>query len=114
MTIEWQDLTPAHLLLVRLLAGPAGEVYAVGDDDQTIYGYTGASPRWLVDFERWFPGAADHRLTVNYRCPPAVVAAASSLLTSRTRRLSAEQPSRWSASSMPARKCTMFSGGMSS
>jgi len=78
---EFQDLTPAHLLLVRLLAGPAAEVYAVGDDDQTIYGYTGASPRWLVDFERWFPGAADHRLTVNYRCPPAVVAAASSLLT---------------------------------
>ncbi len=78
---EFQDLTPAHLLLVRLLAGPAAEVYAVGDDDQTIYGYTGASPRWLVDFERWFPGAADHRLTVNYRCPPAVVAAASSLLS---------------------------------
>ncbi len=87
---EFQDLTPAHLLLVRLLAGPAAEVYAVGDDDQTIYGYTGASPRWLVDFERWFPGAADHRLTVNYRCPPAVVAAASSLLTHNRYRVTKE------------------------
>jgi DNA helicase-2/ATP-dependent DNA helicase PcrA len=78
---EFQDLTPAHLLLVRLLAGPAAEVFGVGDDDQTIYGYTGASPRWLVDFERFFPGAHDHPLTVNYRCPPSVVDAAVNLLT---------------------------------
>ncbi len=77
---EFQDLTPAHLLLVRLLAGPAGELYAVGDDDQTIYGYSGASPEWLVGFEQFFPGAADHRLTVNYRCPADVVAAADNLL----------------------------------
>ena len=78
---EFQDLTPAHLLLIRLLAGPAGAVYGVGDDDQTIYGYAGATPRWLVDFTNWFPGAATHSLEVNYRCPPPVVTAASNLLT---------------------------------
>ncbi|MGI9612942.1 MAG: ATP-dependent helicase, partial [Acidimicrobiales bacterium] len=78
---EFQDLTPAHLLLIRLLAGPAAEVVAVGDDDQTIYGYSGASPQWLVEFDRFFPGAADHPLTVNYRCPPEVVTAAANLLT---------------------------------
>jgi DNA helicase-2/ATP-dependent DNA helicase PcrA len=78
---EFQDLTPAHLLLVRLLAGPAGVVFGVGDDDQTIYGYAGATPRWLVDFARWFPGSAAHALEVNYRCPPAVVTAAANLLT---------------------------------
>ncbi|MEM9135382.1 MAG: ATP-dependent DNA helicase UvrD2 [Actinomycetota bacterium] len=81
MIDEFQDLTPAHLLLVRLLAGPAAEVFAVGDDDQTIYGYSGASPEWLVDFDRYFPGAADHRLTVNYRCPPTVIDAAVNLLS---------------------------------
>jgi DNA helicase-2/ATP-dependent DNA helicase PcrA len=53
---EFQDLTPAHMLLIRLLTGPAGAVFAVGDDDQTIYGYAGATPRWLVDFGTWFPG----------------------------------------------------------
>ena len=84
---EFQDLTPAHLLLIRLLAGPAAEVFAVGDDDQTIYGYTGASPRWLVDFEAFFPGAADHPLTVNYRCPPAVVTAAVNLLSHNEHRV---------------------------
>ncbi len=41
---EFQDLTPAHLLLVRLLAAPGGAVFGVGDDDQTIYGYNGADP----------------------------------------------------------------------
>ena len=78
---EFQDLTPAHLLLIRLLTGPAGAVFAVGDDDQTIYGYAGATPRWLVDFGHWFPGAAMHSLEVNYRCPTPVVMAASNLLT---------------------------------
>ena len=85
---EFQDLTPAHMLLIRLLAGPAGAVFAVGDDDQTIYGYAGATPRWLVDFNRWFPGSADHPLEVNYRCPPAVVGAASRLLTRNSLRVS--------------------------
>ena len=41
---EFQDLTPAHLLLIRLLAGPCGEVFGVGDDDQTIYGYAARRP----------------------------------------------------------------------
>jgi DNA helicase-2/ATP-dependent DNA helicase PcrA len=78
---EFQDLTPAHMLLIRLLTGPAGSVFAVGDDDQTIYGYAGATPRWLVDFGRWFPGAGLLPLEVNYRCPAPVVEAASNLLT---------------------------------
>lgn len=78
---EFQDLTPAHLLLLRVLSGPAGAVFGVGDDDQTIYGYAGATPRWLVDFERWFPGSASHALEVNYRCPPEVVTSAANLLS---------------------------------
>ncbi len=78
---EFQDLAPAHLLLVRLLSAPTYDCFGVGDDDQTIYGYVGASPDWLVRFDRWFPGAGDHPLTINYRCAPGVVTAASNLLT---------------------------------
>jgi DNA helicase-2/ATP-dependent DNA helicase PcrA len=85
---EFQDLTPAHMLLIRLLTGPAGSVFAVGDDDQTIYGYAGATPRWLVDFGRWFPGASLLPLEVNYRCPAPVVQAASNLLTRNALRVS--------------------------
>ncbi len=77
---EFQDLTPAFLLLVRLVAGPSLQVFAVGDDDQTIYSYAGATPEHLTTFDRWFPGATHHALEVNYRCPPAVVDGAVRLL----------------------------------
>ena len=87
---EFQDLTPAHLLMIRLLGGPRAEVFGVGDDDQTIYGYSGASPRWLIEYERWFPGATRHLLHVNYRCPPAVVEAASNLLSHNRHRIDKE------------------------
>jgi DNA helicase II / ATP-dependent DNA helicase PcrA len=78
---EFQDLTPAHMLLLRLLAGPMLSIFAVGDDDQTIYGYAGATPEWLIEFEDHVPDAAHHALEVNYRCPVPVVTAASNLLT---------------------------------
>ena len=77
---ELQDLTPAHVLLVRLAAGPASDVFAVGDDDQSIYGHVGADPRFLIDYASYFPAAAEHALEVNYRCPAAVTVAAGTLL----------------------------------
>lgn len=84
---EFQDLTPAHVLLIRLLAGPSGDVFGVGDDDQVIYGYAGADPDFLIRFDHYFPGAATHQLEVNYRCPPAVVDAAGKLLSHNRRRV---------------------------
>jgi len=78
---EYQDLNPAHMLLLRLLAGPALPIFGVGDDDQTIYGYSGATPQWLVRFDHYIPGSTHHALSTNYRCPVPVVAAASNLLT---------------------------------
>ncbi len=78
---EFQDLTPAYLLLLRLLASPGLNVFGVGDDDQTIYGYAGADPRFLIEFDRYFPGAGSAGLTINYRCPSEVVTAASHLLS---------------------------------
>jgi DNA helicase-2/ATP-dependent DNA helicase PcrA len=84
---EFQDLTPAHLLLIRLLSSAGGAVFGVGDDDQTIYGYNGADPAWLIDFDRWFPGAGDHPLEVNYRCPAGVVEVADRLLRHNRRRV---------------------------
>jgi DNA helicase-2/ATP-dependent DNA helicase PcrA len=77
---EFQDLTPAFLLFARLLAAPAFQVFGVGDDDQTIYGYAGADPAYLVDFATYFPAATGHALEVNYRCASGIVRAASDLL----------------------------------
>jgi DNA helicase-2/ATP-dependent DNA helicase PcrA len=84
---ELQDLTPAHVLLLRLLATPGLDVFGVGDDDQVIYGHAGADPAFLLDFARLFPGAVDHPLEVNYRCPSAVVEAAGHLLSYNDRRV---------------------------
>ena len=83
---EFQDLNPAHLLLIRLLAAPSYDCFGVGDDDQVIYGYSGATPEFLIDYPRYFPGAGAHALTVNYRCPPAVIGAARHLLSYNARR----------------------------
>jgi DNA helicase-2/ATP-dependent DNA helicase PcrA len=102
---EFQDLTPAHLLLVRLLAAPGGAVFGVGDDDQTIYGYNGADPGWLIDFARWFPGAGDHPLEVNYRCPGGIVEIADRLVRHNRRRVdkviraASAEPDGWSVTS---------------
>lgn len=84
---EFQDLTPAHVLLLRILATPGFDVFGVGDDDQVIYGHAGASPRFLIDFAELFPGGHQHALQVNYRCPPAVVDAARHLLAYNDRRV---------------------------
>jgi DNA helicase-2/ATP-dependent DNA helicase PcrA len=84
---EFQDLTPAYLLLIRLLASPGLDVFGVGDDDQTIYGYAGADPEYLIGYDRLFPGTSEYQLDVNYRCPPEVVESATYLLRNNVRRI---------------------------
>lgn len=84
---EFQDLTPLRLLLIRILASPALDVFGVGDDDQVIYGYEGADPNFLIEFGGLFPGAASHALEVNYRCRPQIVQAAATLLSHNRNRV---------------------------
>ncbi|MCU1353086.1 MAG: ATP-dependent helicase UvrD/PcrA [Acidimicrobiales bacterium] len=87
---EFQDLTPAHVLLIRLLSLPALDVFGVGDDDQVVYGHSGADPAFLIDFGRLFTGAAEHPLAVNYRCAAEVVDGARTLLGYNRRRVPKE------------------------
>lgn len=107
---EFQDLTPAHILMIRLLAGPEGSVFGVGDDDQTIYGYNGADPAWLIDFATLFPGSGAHPLEVNYRCPVDLVQVVERLLRHNRRRVPKQiraapdrnpSPQGWSTISSP-------------
>ena len=84
---EFQDLNAAHMLLIRLLCAPAYSCFGVGDDDQVIYGYTGATPEYLINFGDYFPGAHNYALEINYRCPPAVVGAATSVLSYNVERI---------------------------
>lgn len=84
---EFQDLTPGYLLLLRLVASPGLDVFGVGDDDQTIYGYAGATPDYLLGYGDVFPGASEYALEVNYRCPIAVTEGAATLLGYNQRRI---------------------------
>ena len=84
---EFQDLTSAYLLLLRLVASPQLQVFGVGDDDQTIYGYAGADPGYLIDYDTYFPGSSLLALDTNYRCAPSIVTSTTHLLGYNRRRI---------------------------
>jgi DNA helicase-2/ATP-dependent DNA helicase PcrA len=77
---EYQDVNLLQQALLDQWLGSRDDVCVVGDDYQSIYGFTGASPRWLLGFERRFPGAAVVRLELNYRSTPQVLELANRLV----------------------------------
>ena len=83
---EYQDTNRAQYELVRLLAGPGGNLTVVGDEDQSIYSWRGADIQNILDFERDFPGARVFRLEDNYRSSQAILDAASALVARNVRR----------------------------
>lgn len=70
---ETQDVDRSQLRLALLLAAPGNRIFLVGDDDQTIYGWRLADVRRVLALAESLPGLRRIDLTVNYRCPPAVV-----------------------------------------
>jgi DNA helicase-2/ATP-dependent DNA helicase PcrA len=83
---EYQDTNRAQYDLARLLAGAAGNLTVVGDEDQSIYSWRGADIQNILDFERDFPGARVFRLEENYRSCQAILDAASALVARNVRR----------------------------
>lgn len=80
---EFQDVNPAQFALLRAWLGDSDEICVVGDDDQTIYRFTGASPAYLTGFKRHFPGARTIALTTNYRSTPQILALANRVLADK-------------------------------
>jgi DNA helicase-2/ATP-dependent DNA helicase PcrA len=78
---ETQDVDRSQLRLALLLAAPANCIFLVGDDDQTIYGWRLADVRRVLGLSASLPGVRRIDLTVNYRCPPAVVERAVRLVS---------------------------------
>ena len=72
---EYQDIEPAQEQLVRILAAPQDDLFCVGDDDQTLYGFRRASVRRMIDLDLAYPGLDRVALAHNYRCPPRIVTA---------------------------------------
>lgn len=86
---EYQDVSPLQQRLLDLWLGDRQEICVVGDVSQTIYSFTGASPRYLTDFRRRYPDAAVVRLVRDYRSTPQVVRLANDVLARAGRHRSA-------------------------
>ncbi|WP_253862793.1 ATP-dependent DNA helicase UvrD2 [Prauserella halophila] len=77
---EYQDVTPAQQRLLDAWLGGRDDLTVVGDANQTIYSFGGASPRPLLEFTRRFPEAAVVRLERDYRSTPQVVSLANRVI----------------------------------
>jgi DNA helicase II / ATP-dependent DNA helicase PcrA len=90
---EFQDVNPLQKLLLDAWLGGRDELCVVGDPQQTIYSFTGATSEYLRGFSGDFPSATVVRLVRDYRSTPQVVAAANRLTAGGAGRLgSAESP----------------------
>lgn len=78
---EYQDTNRLQVELLKLLAQPRYNLTAVGDDDQSIYRFRGATPSSFVRFQDDFPNACRIDLTVNFRATPALVDATARLIS---------------------------------
>ena len=79
---EYQDVTPLQQRLLDAWLGGRDDLCVVGDAQQTIYSFTGATPTYLLGFRQRYPAAAEIRLVRDYRSTPQVVELANGVLAS--------------------------------
>ncbi|WP_410870248.1 UvrD-helicase domain-containing protein [Nocardia sp. A7] len=77
---EYQDVTPLQQRVLDAWLGERDDLTVVGDANQTIYSFTGATPSYLLDFSRRFPDATVVRLERDYRSTPQVVSLANQVI----------------------------------
>lgn len=77
---EFQDICPLQYEVIRLLAKPQDNLFIVGDDDQSIYGFRGSKPEIMLNFTKDYPTAQQILLNVNYRSKKDIVETAGLLI----------------------------------
>ncbi len=86
MVDEYQDTNIAQYKLISLLAGDSGNLGVVGDDDQSIYRFRGATIENILSFEKQYNGCAVIRLEQNYRSTENILNAANAVIKNNTQR----------------------------
>lgn len=90
MVDEFQDIDKPQYRLMRALCGYHKNLFIVGDPDQTIYTWRGASVKFLLDFDKEFPGTRTIMMMRNYRSTPEILAAANCLIDKNRNRMRKE------------------------
>ena len=83
---EFQDINKIQYDTIRLLAAPENNLFIVGDDDQSIYGFRGSKPDIMLNFGKDYKDAAQVTLDVNYRSTPEIVKAAGDVIRFNNKR----------------------------
>lgn len=81
MIDEYQDTNPIQNDIIMLLAEPRNNLFCVGDDDQSIYGFRGADPSIMLQFPKEFEHTRVIQLPLNYRCKENIVRASNRLIS---------------------------------
>jgi len=87
MIDEYQDIDELQYRLMKVLCAYHNNLFIVGDPDQTIYTWRGASVRYILDFDKAFPNVRTIMMMANYRSTPQIVAVANSLIGNNKHRM---------------------------
>lgn len=83
---EFQDINPLQYEIIKMLAAPENNLFVVGDDDQSIYGFRGSSPEFMQNFPKDFPETKIITLDTNYRCSEEILKQASKVIANNENR----------------------------
>ena len=83
---EYQDINPIQYQLVKKIIEPHRNLFVVGDDDQSIYGFRGCDPGIMLGFKQQFPDGKIITFPINYRCTQAIVDAANKVIKGNRKR----------------------------